>query len=154
MKCIFCKMCEIAKAALDKKERAWSLAQTNKSAMLEREADPERLQQAHDLLKTDPAQGFKEYLALAEQGSVWSMVSVGVACEIGTGTPADLARAEIWYRRAHEGGSDEGLLWLGRLYLQSRRYAQAEQVYRAGVERGFVPAMFRLEVGPLVPKAG
>jgi TPR repeat protein len=144
MKCIFCKMCEATKAALNKQQQAWLIAQTNRETILEREADQERLRRAYGLLQTDPVQGFKEYLALAEQGSIWSMGSLGVAFQTGVGTPVDLAQAEKWYRRAHESGADEGLLWLGRLYLVSQRYTEAEQVFMAGVERGFVPAMYRL----------
>jgi len=144
MKCIMCKMCETANAAVDKKLSAWLDAQTNERAIWEREADPERIAQAYDLLKTDPVQGFKEYLALAEQGSVWSMASVGAAFQKGLGTPPDLAQAEKWYRRAYDGGSDHGLLWLGQLYQRQRQYAKAEQVYRTGAERGWAPAMCRL----------
>lgn len=144
MKCVLCKICEAANAVLDKKMSAWSETQTNEMAIWERETDPERIQYAYNIRRTDPAESFREYLALAEQGSVWSMATLGGLFKSGTGTPLDLVQAEKWYRLAYEGGSDHGLLSLGHLYVTLRQYDQAEQVFRTGVERGLVPAMFRL----------
>jgi hypothetical protein len=144
VKCILCRICEARQAILNKKFFAWLDAQTNSVAIMEREADRASIYQAHDLLKTDPAESFRQYLALAEQGSVWSMANVGQLFENGTGTARDLAQAERWYLRAYEAGSDYGLIWLGHLYQESRHYEKAQEVFRNGVERGFVPAMFRL----------
>jgi TPR repeat protein len=144
MKCILCKMCETAKAALDKKIISWTDAQTNETVIWEREADQERIHFAHSLLSDDPTQSLQEYLALAEQGSLWSLVRVAAAFASGTGTPVDPAQAEKWYRRAYEGGSDVGLLRLGHHYLRSRQYTKAEEVFRTGTERGLAPAMSRL----------
>jgi TPR repeat protein len=110
----------------------------------QRESDPDKLVQINALVKTDPVQAFKQYLGLAEQGSVWSMQWVGWAFETGTGTAQDSTQAEKWYRRSFEAGSDEGLLQLGRLYIKSGQYAKAEEIYRTGVERHWVPAMLRL----------
>jgi hypothetical protein len=62
----------------------------------------------------------------------------------GTGTARDLAQAEKWYLRAYEAGSDYGLIWLGHLYQESRQYEKAQEVFRSGVDQGFVPAMLRL----------
>ncbi len=144
MKCILCKICEARQAIFNEKSLAWLNAQTNSVAIMEREADPASVYQAYDLLKTDPAESFRQYLALAERGSVWSMATVGNMFENGNGTARDLAQAEKWYLRAYEAGSDYGLIWLGHLYQKSRQYEKAQDVYRAGVERGFVPAMLRL----------
>ncbi len=144
MKCMLCKICETGQAIFNEKYFAWFDAQTNNVAIMEREADPSSIYQAHDLLKTNPAESFRQYLALAEQGSVWSMANVGQLFENGIGTARDLAKAERWYLRAYEAGSDYGLIWLGHLYQESRQYGKAQEVYRAGVERGFVPAMQRL----------
>ena len=70
MKCMLCKICETGQAIFNEKYFAWFAAQTNNVAIMEREADPASIYQAHDLLKTDPAESFRQYLALAEQGSV------------------------------------------------------------------------------------
>ncbi len=144
MKCILCKMCEAAKVAIKKKALAWLDARKNTGEMWDREVDHERIEYAHSLVKTDPAQCFKEYLALAESGSLWSASCLGAAFEAGIGTGRDLVQAEKWYRRAYEGGSDDALIRLGALYVRSRQYAKAEEVYRRGAERKWAPAMYRL----------
>jgi TPR repeat protein len=144
MKCILCAKCDVFRTALGKKWFAWLEAQSNNVAIMEREANPAAVHQAYDLLQTNPAESFTQFLALAEQGSVWSMASVGQMLEVGTGTAQDLAQAERWYLRAYQAGSDYGLIWLGGLYQRSGEYEKAQEVYRTGVERGFVPAMVRL----------
>lgn len=144
MKCIICKMCEAVHAAVEKKLAAWAHAQMNTHEMWEREPDHDRASRAYELLSTDPIEGFKECLALAEQGSIWAMGSVGWAFSRGNGTPRDLAQAEKWYRRAFDSGSDYALLGLGHLYMQQQEYTKAEEVFRTGADRGWVPAMYRL----------
>jgi hypothetical protein len=62
----------------------------------------------------------------------------------GTGTTQDWAQAEKWLVRAYQAGSDYGLICLGCLYERSERSEKAQEVYRAGVARGFVPAMVYL----------
>jgi TPR repeat protein len=144
MKCIMCKICEAANAAVDKKLSAWASAQMNTLEIWQRETDHDRIVHTYDLLNADPVEGFKECLALAEQGSVWSMAAVGWAFETGNGTSPDMAKAEKWYRRAFERESDYGLLRLGHLYVTQGQYAEAEEVFRSGAERGWAPAMYRL----------
>jgi hypothetical protein len=144
MECVLCKVCKARAEILDKKHFAWFETQSNSVAIMEREADPQLVYQAHELLEIDPAACFKQYLALAEGGSVWSMANVGHMLANGTGVARDLARAEKWYLRAHGAGSDYALIWLGMLYQDSNRDARAQDVFRTGVERGFAPAMFYL----------
>jgi TPR repeat protein len=144
MKCVLCKMCEAGRAALKRKEDAWFHALSNSVEIMERETDPAAIHQAYGLLQTDPAESFRQYLALADRGSVWGMATVGQMFKSGTGTAEDLAQAEKWLHRAYRGGSDFGLIWLGISYESSEQYGKAEEVYRTGVERGFVPAMIRL----------
>jgi tetratricopeptide (TPR) repeat protein len=144
MQCILCKICEANAAILRKKHFAWLDTQTNSVAIMERETDAQQVYQADDLLKNDPVEAFKQYLALAESGSIWSMATVGQLFESGTGTAQDLAQAEEWYLRAHRAGSDYGLIWLGYLYQESGQHEKAQDVFRTGVERSFVPAMFYL----------
>src|ERR1700732_4736409 len=132
MKCIFCKICEERVAILDRKQSEWLEAQSNNIAIMECEADPQLVYQAYDLLKPDPEASFKQYLALAESGSVWSMATVGYMLENGTGVARDLVQAEEWYLRADGAGSDYALIWLGLLYLKSNRYKNAQDIFRAG----------------------
>jgi TPR repeat protein len=147
MKCVLCKMCEAAEVAIMKKAHSWLDAQKNTEEMWDREPVQvqKRIEHAHGLWEIDPAQYFKEYMALAERdGSPWSAICLGAAFEAGVGTECDLAQAEKWYRRAFEGGSDEALIRLGALYVESQQYAKAEEVYRRGAERNWAPAMYRL----------
>jgi hypothetical protein len=99
MKCILCKVCETNLEVLDRKLVAWFDTQANNVAIMEREADPAAIYHAYDLLTTDPAESFRQFLALAEGGSVWSMAIVGSRFEHGQGTAPDLAQAENWYLR-------------------------------------------------------
>src|SRR5580698_1661969 len=144
MKCVLCRICEARAEILAKKHLAWLEAQSNSVAIMEGESDPLQVRQAYDLLQTDPAESFKQFLALAESGSIWSMATVGYLSENGTGTSRDLARAEEWLVRAHKAGSDYGLIWLGLLYQESSQHEKAQDVFRTGVERGLVPAMYYL----------
>jgi TPR repeat protein len=142
MKCVLCTICETARATFDKKMDAWLCAQSNNVEIMERETDPSAVYQAYE--ETDPAKSFRQYLALAEKGSVWSMATVGQMLQTGTGTEQDLSQAEKWLVRAYQAGSDYGLICLGCLYERSERSEKAQEVYRAGVARGFVPAMVYL----------
>jgi hypothetical protein len=144
MKCVLCKICEANAAIFWEKHFAWLEAQSNSVAIMEREADPLPVYQAYDLLKTDPAESFRQFLALAESGSIWSMATVGQLFQSGTGTPRDLAQAEVWLLRAYRAGSDNGLIWLGLLYQDSSQHEKAQDVFRTGAERGFVPALLYL----------
>src|SRR5271169_4394992 len=101
MKCVLCKMCEAARAALNRKEDAWLYAQSNSVEIMERETDPAAIHQAYGLLQTDPSESFRQYLALAERGSLWSMATVGQMFQSGTGTAQDLGKAEKWLHRAY-----------------------------------------------------
>jgi hypothetical protein len=56
----------------------------NNVEILERETDLSAVNQAYE--ETDPAESFRQYLALAEKGSVWSMATVGWMLQTGTGT--------------------------------------------------------------------
>src|ERR1700730_6323400 len=142
MKCVLCTICETARATFNKKMDAWLHARSHNVEIMEGETDPAAIYQAYE--QTDPAESFRQYLALAEKGSVWCMATAGQMFHTGTGTTQDLAQAEKWLVRAHQAGSDYGLICLGCLYERSERSEKAQEVYRAGVARGFVPAMVYL----------
>jgi TPR repeat protein len=135
-------MCEAWRATFNKKMDAWLYAQSNNIEIMERETEPEAICQAYE--QTDPAESFRQYLTLAERESVWCMAAVGQMFQTGTGTTQDLTQAEKWLVRAYQAGSDYGLICLGCLYERSERSEKAQEVYRAGVARGFVSAMVYL----------
>lgn len=144
MECVLCKTCEAARAAFKKKMDEWFYAQSNNVEIMAKETDPAAIHQAYELLQADPAESFGQYLALAENGSVWSMATVGQMFYVGTGTAQDLEQAEKWLLRAYQAGSDYGLVCLGSLYERSKRHEEAQEVYKTGAARGFVPAMLYL----------
>jgi TPR repeat protein len=137
-------MCEAARAAFNRKMDEWFYAQSNNVEIMEREADPTAVDRAYELLQANPVESFTQYLALAERGSVWSMATVGQMLYQGTGTAQDLEQAEQWLLRAYHAGSDYGLICLGYLYERSKRYEEAQEVYKTGAARGFVPAILYL----------
>ena len=69
------------------------------------------------------------------------MLQVGYAYELGRGAPRDLARAEDWYLKASEHGSDQGLLQAGYWAFRNGDLCKARAIYGVGVARGLTPAM-------------
>ncbi len=88
----------------------------NGDALWAKEHEPDRLRAAYALWNSDPGRAFREFLACAEAGSVWSMSQVAWAYSEGKGTAVDLSAAEAWNRRAFEGGSDNAMLCLAARY--------------------------------------
>jgi TPR repeat protein len=110
------------------------------------EPDQAKVHEAHSFIKTDPARARSEFRALAERGSVASMIYLGWMFHTGAGMPSDLREAENWYRRAFDCGSDKVIVYLGRVYRRQREYTKAKQVFRVGVERGIRGAMYGLAI--------
>ncbi len=104
------------------------------------EPDQAALSRAHRLLRSDPKKAVIEMRALAERGSIMSMLYVGQAYRRGTGTDVDSRTAEKWYRRAADAGSLSAYYFLGRLYLVEKRYDEARDVFEYASERNYAPA--------------
>jgi TPR repeat protein len=75
------------------------------------------------------------------QSLAWSMIQVGWAYESGNGTRLDRLRAEDWYWKALERGSDFALLRVGCLAFRRGDPAKARAILGVGVARGLTPAM-------------
>ncbi len=148
--------------------RAWDRAQTNDSAVLESDPHEERARNAAALLKTDPDTAFPILLALAEAGSVWSMLQVAFCYLEGRGVEPSAASAEEWYRRAFEGGSQRALLDYCAVLGRRGDLDLREAAYSAGAAKDWAPALCGLaqvrmmrsksrrtarEVRPLVERA-
>jgi TPR repeat protein len=121
--------------------RAESYREVNSDRLFEDDADPMRLRKAYELWDTDPARAFAEFISLGESGSVWSMEQVATALESGLGTSVDQARAEEWYRRAFERGSDLGLLRASYLAFTRGATEEARNILNVGVDRRLTAAM-------------
>ncbi len=61
-----------------------------------------RLQCAQDAQESEPHMGFKEFQALAQEGSQGSLIYLGWACYSGLGTTQDEVKAEVLWRQALE----------------------------------------------------
>lgn len=131
----------------------WEFAQANDWDVLDADPFKDELKAA---LATSPEEGFARLLDFANRGSVYSINHVAWRFAVGSGAPKDLDQAEAWYRRAYEGGSDRGMLEYGAYLVSQGRAGEAEKVYEAGWQRGFVPAVYRLiriRLRPTLPLA-
>lgn len=127
-----------------RRELAWDYAQANDRAICDADPAIEHVREASSLLDRDPERAFVQLLALAQKGSVWGMLTVGWCCEVGHGTPANLADAEHFYRRAHEAGCDRAMIPYARV-LRFRGASDMEmQAYSEAAARGWAPALYRV----------
>jgi len=143
-----CVLCRSLKWLLSRYDLGWIEAADelrfkalNTNALFEADADSARLRRNYELWHSNPSEAFSEFLLLAEGGSVWSMIQVGGAYECGKGTPVDRLRAEDWYWKALERGSDFALLRASCLALRRGDAAKAKAILGVGVARGLTPAM-------------
>jgi TPR repeat protein len=104
----------------------------------------DRLRYAYDLMQHDSRKALAELQALSDLGSVMARAYLGAMYENGTGIEVDIIQAEKWYRLALDSGSNQALLSLGRLYFDKRDYRRAEDVFRVGITKNFLPAMYWL----------
>lgn len=122
----------------------WDNEQIDDWAIWDSDPKKDAFSKARDLQEIDPRRGFDALLALAEQGSVFSMAEVGRCYFEGLGVPADPQRGEHWFRRACDGGSQYALLHLAEHYARLRDFAKCYEVALQGHERAFVPAVYLL----------
>lgn len=134
----------------------WEYAQANDWAIFDADPFKDELMPAIRLNDASPEEGFVQLLDFANRGSLYSTNYVAWSYAVGTGVQKDWDQAQAWYRRAYEGGSDRGLLEYGAYLASSGRNDEAEKVYEAGWQRGFVPAVYRLirlRLRPTLPLA-
>jgi TPR repeat protein len=117
------------------------LSGLNNDDMYRLEVDTARLREIYELSQSRPSEAFTQFLVLAEAGSVWSIIQIGHAYEVGRGVPADRVRAEHWYMKAYERGSDYGLLRGSILAVRRGDIAKARAMLEEGVARELVRAM-------------
>jgi TPR repeat protein len=157
MKCVLCvplkwlgieldNPCEAAYRAFLKEAQDRRYAQANDQDVQAGDPAFDALAEADTLWRRDPDAGFARLSELAAGGSVWAMMLTGWAYESGKGIAGDLGKAEQWYRLAFEGGSQQALLRLGRLYEERGDLPASENVYRVGVTADWGPAMYYLAV--------
>lgn len=156
MKCVFCGRIrrfvvammpadvQTALATERSKLLDWAYTQANDAEIWCAEREQKQVAAAIELDGVDRVSAFHEFLALAERGSLWSMVRVGYHYQVGRGTSLDIEKAEHWYRLAVDGGVQQAQLRLGKLYWCRKDFARAAEVYQVGAGQKWSPAMYRL----------
>ena len=139
-----CKICARTEQTIRLASAAQFRSQANDAALLGLDPLKDRFRAAAALWKTDVDRAVGELTPLAEAGSIWSMIYLGCAYRNGRGVPADRAKAELWFRRAFEAGSDNGLIYLGDLYARANQYPKASEILGVGAARNLAEAQWRL----------
>ncbi len=86
------------------------------------------------------------YERLASEGSAYAKVQLGFMLQTGKGIPKSLSRAEELFRSARDQGSLLGKYFLGLLYADTSRNAEAFKEIREAAEAGYLPAIDRLGI--------
>ena len=109
------------------------------------EPDLVLLRDLYALLAEKPSEAVPGLVALAERGSVASMLYL--ADFYITDKPfarADLSKAQHWYEMAYKGGSPQAAYMFGRLLYKSKEYDGAFSAFLDGAQWGYLPAIYRL----------
>lgn len=116
-----------------------------------REPDMTRLSAAYAKRETDWPRALSEFKALADQGSIMSMLYVADSYGFGIGTPINREEHERWLRRAKDAGSASAAYKLGVFYLDAGKYDEAIDNLLFAASLDFPPALARM--GYLYAKA-
>jgi TPR repeat protein len=108
-----------------------------------REPDKEALNHAFNLLSSDPEEALVELKALADRGSIASMLYIAHTYRKLKG---DLLQSNEWFRRAMNAGSLLGSYELARNYREANNHSDALEVLRVGESDGYAPSIHQLGV--------
>ena len=108
------------------------------------EPDSPRVNEAYRLLFSDPDRAYGQLLALADGGSIMSMVYLGWMFRDGIGRKADFPEAEYWFKRVADSGALIGTSYLGELYQIHGDHNKAREIFSIGAAQEYVPAMYLL----------
>lgn len=123
---------------------AWDIQQANDWKIVSADPDYAQVKEAARRLDSAPEAAFGALLEFAERGSVWGMVQVAYCYHAGRGVAADMTRAEDWYRRAAEGGSQHAALSYGRILWHRGELDRCEAVFGAAAADDWAPAQYWL----------
>jgi TPR repeat protein len=127
-----------------KRNQDWEYALTNDQRIWDNEKKIECVIEANILTKSDADAGFRAFLSLAEEGSIWAMCTTAFCYYDGKGVAADAERAEYWYRRSSEAGYTRATLDLRALLAGRGDREGAEAAFTRGVDEAWPPASFWL----------
>ena len=105
------------------------------------DASADQLMRAYRELETAPHQAVTTLIPMAEGGTPMAMLYLAYAFRNGIGVACDLELAEAWYRRAVDAGLHRAHYHLGRLFLDSSRYAEAMMEFEQAASKSFMPGV-------------
>lgn len=106
------------------------------------EPDWERLVAVYNKFQADPSIACVDELdSLADEGSVQSMVYLGVAYRDGLGVNIDEEKAEGYFVRANDLGFTIAGYYLGRLYLDQKNYKKSFEILSSCEEDDYAPTL-------------
>jgi TPR repeat protein len=128
------------------KSNVWERSHSNEPELWTLEPDPDRLNDARAIERSDPKASFPTYLDLAHHGSVGAMLAVAWHYGFGKGAAVerDFSLAAQWYIRAIEAGSWMATRYYAQLLAKHRYFADCEKVLNDGVDKNWPPAFFWL----------
>jgi hypothetical protein len=102
------------------------------------EPDVERYRRSLKLVSEHAPGAIVELEALADLGSIRSMMYLGFLYDGGKFVSRDPNRAKFWYNRAIQAGAIDGWYYLGRLFVGEGAYAKALEAFREGSDHNHV----------------
>jgi TPR repeat protein len=108
------------------------------------EPDREAAEAVGKLLLQNPAQALSKLQDLADRGSVLSLIGLGYLFENGLSVQFDLSKAEEYYRRAFEKGSNIAAIRLVRMSVRAENYDEAEKILLVSAARNDPQSMYWL----------
>jgi hypothetical protein len=120
----------------------WDESQADSDDFLVSKEHRSRADQAVDLWHSDPEASFGIVLDLAQRGSKWALLQIGMCYEIGHGTAKDLQQSQEWYRRACVAGSQRAMLRRAKIFASQGDFAGSASALSDGVKNNWIPAVF------------
>lgn len=108
------------------------------------EPDLEKLREAQALIGRNTARAIVELRALADRGSVMSIVYLADIFENGRGIDRNDLEAERLYKQAYALGSHIAMFNLGAHYFNRKNYKMADEVFSIGSSRGDSASTYHL----------
>ncbi|MFM5894980.1 MAG: tetratricopeptide repeat protein [Novosphingobium sp.] len=141
-----CPECEANYAAFWRASSDWEYSETGYSHDFydESEANQRRLDEARELLATDPPAAYASYLELANAGSMTAMFHLALCLEAGTGVDCNLDQALHWYGEGLDAGSWTSALEYARLLDRTGDREACDKLLQSGVNAGLATAAYRL----------
>jgi hypothetical protein len=99
---------------------------------------------ARDAWRRDRMDGERQFERLADNGSIMSMIHLGLAYSRGNGVPVNFEKAELLLRRAAGRGSNVASGILGMHYRLRKMSTLAKEAYDIGVEKNYTPSIYGL----------